>query len=432
MSGTSPAGQVAPEPRPEPSPEPWAVLAPLGLAGFVFIGAMLASLSVYGAAMQASFGWTETELGGGPVALLLGMSLGNLGVGWALQRFDVRATLVAGSLLAATGWLAAAAVGSLAEFMLAMGIAGIGAGMATIVPGIAVLTSLFHRHRGLAVALFIGCCALASSTMPIVTGRLIEGIGWRGAFGMVGLAGLAPLPLILRMLPRRLPSAEAAAHADDEAGEPAREQVGAGLERRDALRLPAFWLLVAASTASQVCMNGVQFTTVAFLTKAGLAGADAVMLYSVTNFMSLPGLLVGGYLSDRIRASRLLPVIIGLQAVGTLALLGAGPGGVGALAALALFVIVWGGVAGLPAQSASLLLAELIGHRSFGSLLGILFTINGFVGAFGPGLTGWLHDLSGSYALPFCLFGGVLLVAAGAALLCRPAPATMTVTMTAR
>ena len=422
MSGTSPAGQVAPEPRPEPWPEPWAVLAPLGLAGFVFIGAMLASLSVYGAAMQASFGWTETELGGGPVALLLGMSLGNLGVGWALQRFDVRASLVAGSLLAATGWLAAAAVGSLAEFMLAMGIAGIGAGMATIVPGIAVLTSLFHCHRGLAVALFIGCCALASSTMPIVTGRLIEAIGWRGAFAVVGLAGLVPLPLILRLLPRRLPDGDTA-----EGGHGA-----SGLPRTGALRLPAFWLLVAVSTVSQVCMNGVQFTTVAFLTKAGLAGAEAVTLYSATNFMSLPGLLVGGYLSDRVRASRLLPAILGMQAVGTLALLGAGPGGAGALAALALFVLVWGGVAGLPAQSASLLLAELIGHRSFGSLLGILFTINGFVGAFGPGLTGWLHDLSGSYALPFWLFGGVLLVAAAAALLCRPAPATTPATMTAR
>ncbi|MDE2618816.1 MAG: MFS transporter [Sphingomonadales bacterium] len=394
--------------------EPWAVLAPLGLAGFVFIGAMLASLSVYGAAMQARFGWTETELGGGPVALLLGMSLGNLGVGGALRRFDVRMTFVTGSLLAVLGWLAAAGVGSLAQFMLAMGIAGVGAGMATIVPGIAVLTRLFHRRRGLAVALFIGCCALASSTMPIVTGRLIEGIGWRGAFAVGGLAGLAPLPLILRVLPRRLPDADAAPG----------EQGAPGLARAGALRLPAFWLLVAVSTVSQVCMNGVQFTTVAFLTKAGLAAPHAVTLYSATNFMSLPGLLVGGYLSDRVRASRLLPAIIALQAMGTLALLGAGPGGAAAMAALALFVVVWGGVAGLPAQSAALLLAELIGQRSFGSLLGILFTLNGFLGAFGPGLTGWLHDLGGGYALPFGLFGGTLLVAAAAALLCRPAATT--------
>ena len=396
-----------------PTPgDPWSMLVPLSLTGFVLIGAMLTSLTVYAAVMQPLFGRSETELGGGPVAVLMGMSVGNLAVGPAMQRRGVRATFATGCLLAATGWIAAGSVTALWQFMAAMGLAGLGAGAATIVPGIALISHAFPQRRGLAIALFIGSCALASSAMPVVTGRLIETFAWRGAFRIVGGIALMLVPLLMRFLPPRLPADTAA------------EESGAfrpsGLSRGQALRLPAFWLLTGVLTISQLCMNGVLFNTIAFLQKSGLARGAAIELYSLTNFMSLPGLLIGGHMSDRISARWLLPAIIGLQAFGTLALLGMGGGTTIRLVATASFVVFWGGVAGLPAQSGSLLLGDIVGTRSFAALLGIVFTINGFIGALAPALTGWLHDRSGSYTMPFSLFASVLLLAAFACLWCRP------------
>lgn len=392
--------------------DPWLMLLPISLAGFVLIGGMLTSLTVYEAIMQPVFGWSEMEMGGGPVALLLGMSVGNLAIGPAMQRLGVRATFAVGSLLAAVGWIAAGSITTLWQFMIAMGLAGLGAGAATIVPGIALISHVFHERRGLAIALFIGSCALASSVMPLVSRHLVEMVGWGRAFQIVGAVALLLIPLLLCFLPSTLTDAMATpASAASRSVGPPREQT---------LRLPAFWILTGVLTVSQLCMNGVLFNTVPFLLKSGLTQSEAIDLYSSANFMSLPGLLIGGYLSDRVSARRLLPAIVIVQALGTLALLGMNNGTVSGIAATTSFVLLWGGVAGLPAQSGSLLLGEIAGSRDFAALLGIVFTINGFVAAIAPGLTGWLHDRSGGYTLPFGLFVGALLLAALACLWCRP------------
>ncbi|MEO0032807.1 MAG: hypothetical protein RIS94_2565, partial [Pseudomonadota bacterium] len=195
-----------------------------------------------------------------------------------------------------------------------------------------------------------------------------------------------------------------------------------GLERGQALRLPAFWVLTLVLTLSQLCMNGVLFNIVAFLQDRGIPSSRAVTLYSLTNFMSLPGLLIGGYASDRIPARVLFPLIILAQAGGTLALVGVGMPGVWGAIVTAAFVLVWGGVAGLPAQAGSLLLRDIVGGAQFAALLGIVFTVNGFVGALAPGLTGWLRDAAGDYRDAFILFAGLLAAASVGALWCRVQP----------
>lgn len=390
--------------------EPWGLLIPLSLAGFVLIGGMLASLSVYVSVMQPLMGWSAAEAGAGPVALLIGMSAGNLLISAALRKLGVNGTFVLGSLMAALAWAAAGWSNSLAEFGLAMAIAGFGAGLGSIVPGIAVLTEAFHARRGLAIGLFIGSCFLASSTMPMATNLLIDFAGWRSAFQIVGLFALLLVPVLWRFLPNRANSC--AVHAVDG---PADD----GLSCSAAFRLPAFWILTFVMTLSMVCMNGVLFNIVPYLMDRGTVSQDAVALYSFTNFMSLPGLLVGGYLSDRVRVQILFPAILLIQAAGTLALLGMGDAGPAAIAATGCFVLLWGGVAGLPAQAGSLMLREIVGSCEFSALLAIVFTINGFVGALAPGLAGWLRDATGDYRSAFALFGLVMLASAVAALWCR-------------
>lgn len=392
-----------------PPRHPWVVLCVISLAGFALIGGMLTSLSVYLSVIQPHFGWTETELGGGPVALLLGMSLGNLLVAPAMQRIGARGLVASGCAMAAAGWIAAAQTTGLAQFMVAMGLSGLGVGAATIVPGIAILSQAFDRRRGLAIALFIGSCALASAIMPIATGRLIAAFGWSGTFRMTGAATLALCPALFALLPLTGSTAGDARQADS------------GLSRGEAMRLPAFWILLAVMTVSQLCMNGVLFNVIACLTKHGQALPDAVNLFSLTNFLSLPGLLLGGWLSDRVSPVRLLPAIIGLQAIGTLALLAITPDSPVRLLGIVGFAVIWGGISGLPSQTGSMVLVELAGARSFAALLGIVFTVNGFIGALAPGITGWLHDLTGGYALPFGLFSALLALAALISRGCRPA-----------
>ncbi len=139
--------------------------------------------------------------------------------------------------------------------------------------------------------------------------------------------------------------------------------------------------------------------------------------------MSLPGLMIGGYISDRASARLLLPVILLLQAVGTAALLGIGTAFWSPFA-IGFFAIVWGGVAGLPAQAGSMLLGEIIGRRAYTAMLGVVFTITGFVGALAPTLVGLAYEATHGYALPILLLSALCLVAGVAALFCRSSAAS--------
>lgn len=386
--------------------EPWGLLAILSIIGFMLIGGMLSSLSVYTSAMQPHFGWSEAAMGGGPVMLLMGMSAGNLLVGPMMTRLGAGGPLRFGTALALGGWIVAGLVRTLPEFMAAMGCAGLGVGAATIVPGIALISNGFHQQRGLAIALFIGSCALASSVMPAANQWLIEQLGWRQGFWTFGaLAG----PICFGAL-WALPSGAAA-----QGSTTVEEGEVPGFAREQALRLPAFWILTIVLTVSQLCLNAILFNLIAYLRKSGWDAADAVTLFSITNFMSLPGLLIGGHLSDRVSARILLPLILILQGAGTFALLGVGSG---AVIPAIVFILCWGGVAGLPAQTGSMLLGEITGHRAYPALLGIVFTINGFAGALAPVIMGWVYQAAGGYAAPLLICACLCVSAALASLLC--------------
>jgi cyanate permease len=77
------------------------------------------------------------------------------------------------------------------------------------------------------------------------------------------------------------------------------------------------------------------------------------------------------------------------------------------MAACALFGFSVGNLITLP----SLIVQREFDPRSFGVLVSLLTAINQVTYAFGPGVIGLLHDMSGSYALPFYGCIGLQLIA---------------------
>ncbi|WP_079730428.1 MFS transporter [Novosphingobium mathurense] len=393
------------------SQEPWGLLLIISVMGFLLIGGMLTSLSVYSSVMQPDFHWSEAAMGAGPVALLLGMSTGNLMIAGVMQRLGIRSAYIIGVGVAAFGWISAGFVQGLVQFMSAMALAGFGIGMATIVPGIALISQTFHKRKGLAMALFIGACGFASATMPMLSSELIGALGWHRTFWAMGVVTALACLFLLRKWPRGIKDEPGDSAAQDHAQK-------RGLGRKETFRLPAYWMLAFALTLSQLCMNGVLFNTIAFLRKGGFDQATAVRIYGIANFMSLPGLMIGGYVSDKVNARLLLPIILLLQAIGTAGLLGIGSP-IWNPYAVVVFALIWGGVAGLPAQAGSMLLGEIIGQRAYTAMLGVVFTINGFVGAMAPALVGWAYEKTHGYAWPISMLALFCLLAAAASLFCR-------------
>lgn len=394
-----------------PATPPWRWLVVVSVLGFLLVGAMLTSLTVYTATMQVAFHWDEVRMGLGPVALLLGMSAGNLLTDGVTRRHGLRRTFEIGVVLAAAAWFLCGFVHGIGVLLAAAFVAGVGIGLGSIVPSLSLIAAAFGTRKGLAMGIFIGVTALASSIMPFTTGVLIRLAGWRWTFWLVGAATLVIAMTLTRLLPQRLPVA--AAHARPDAP-PARS-------RRHAAGW-AYAALLVAVTASQISLNGVLFNVVAYLNKSGFSLPEAIRIYSIANFVSLPGLLIGGYVSDRVRPYVLLPIILLLEGVGTAALIGVTSASIGWLG-LGLFVLVWGGVSGLPAQAGSMHLADIVPPASYALLLGTLFTVSGIVGAAAPAAVGWLYDTTHDYAWPIMLLAALSFFGAFAALFSRSNPA---------
>lgn len=384
------------------------VLVALTLISFLIIGGTLASLGVYLPSFQQSFQLADDAAGGVITAFLVAMSLTSIVAGWALERLGPRAILAIGIAMTTTGWAATSLAGTPTELALALGLTGAGVGMATVVPGVALITHWFDAHRAMAMAIFFSGYILASAFVPIATEFMIERIGWSrtalAASIVIGLACTGLIPLV-RM-------ARAAGADTGSATQAGRAQTGLdGLDVAAALATPSFWILTLALLLTQLSINSVLYTLVTYLIGGGFSPSKAVLIYGCSNLCGLPGLFLGGALVDSKGSHKVLPIGILLIAIGTGALFFALHGGVIAVAAIALFMLTWGLAGGIPAQIGPLLMVDLIGQKAFAKLLGISLAIVGIVGSVAPLITGWLVSLGG-YPLSYGIAAISALIAA--------------------
>jgi cyanate permease len=70
-----------------------------------------------------------------------------------------------------------------------------------------------------------------------------------------------------------------------------------------------------------------------------------------------------------------------------------------------------------------MLLSEIIGQRAYAAMLGIVFTVNGFLAALAPVVMGWAYEATGGYSRPILVIAALCLLAACASTFCRARPA---------
>lgn len=380
-------------------PSSWLPVAALSTIALLVQGGTLMSLSVFLPAIADDFGG---RAGSAATAFLLAMSIVNLPVGWALDRFGARPLLATGLGLTATGCLAMAMAQDRMLLIIAMAIAGAGVGGSTIVPGIAIITRLHERRRGLALALFLGATVAAGAVVPPLIGLAIMFWHWQAAMALCGAVALACLPLIL-LVPGGRPGGEHAAPIPISAGA--------------AMRHAGFRHILVATVLLQTAINGILLAAVDGLMAQGLSQPIAVGAYSIANLLGLPALLIGGLVADRLGARLALAGTALLLAMGTASLLAAQTMG---MAGVAAFVLIWGLASALPGQSGSMLLADTVEPGTFPRCLGLNTAAGSLIGSLAPLWTDQMREVSGGYGLPVLVYAALALIAAPIIALVRP------------
>jgi MFS family permease len=365
------------------------------------ISTPLAAYGVFLPVLAETFGWSRGAIS---AALSLNLVLGGVTgfvVGALADRHGPRLLLVTTVILASAGFGLVATVHHLWQLYLFVGVlAGVGMSGFYLL-GASTVAHWFVARRGLALAVVLVGFNLGYITGGPLAAWLIDAVGWRHAYAW--LAGGCGLVTLAAALSVRLPrGGETAALRDISTGlagagpRGSASSVRPGATLREALADPRQWYLNGSWLLQGALALMLSVHIVPFARDQGIGLAGASLALTMYGLGSALGRLSSGALSDRLGPRATIYVAYGLTALALLTLRW-----IPAREMLLVSVALFG--AGFAATDTMVVkvVPDLFGMRAIGAIMGIL-TLGWRCGAaLGPAAAGFLHDLTGSYAIAF-------------------------------
>jgi sugar phosphate permease len=340
-------------------------------------------------------------------------------VGWITDRFGPRWIIFSGIFIIGLSLNLMFFVNSLWQFYLIWGLLmGIGTTMGLGLAQDKTITNWFVKKRGRALTIRWVLFALAAVLGVPLVGWLISIMGWRMtcvvAGGIVWITGL-PLawffikqhrPEFYGLFPDGVPTEKniETPQLIDKGVKYAIEVDEVEFTLRQAMRTPAFWLLVLSIAGFQMVAPLIIIHGVPLLTDMGVNSLKATVLVGVMGISAIPGTLLGGFVADHIGKRQLRYVLAGGYALELIAfiLFLKNPTLIMVYPIFAVHHFT-GGIFGL---LGAMMTARYFGRKAFGSIRGtaMMFGLPATISA--PIFAGWVYDTTGSYAtiFKFCTF----------------------------
>ncbi len=385
----------------------WFVLFAVCCAGFSRQGPAVATLSIFVEPMTSEFGWSRTAISGavslgGILAAVLSPMLGPL-----LDRHGAWAMLTGAVILTAFATAALAFTPSLIYFYVAFCIGRTCFASPYELGIYGAVNNWFLSYRAIATALANLSMMAGLVAMPLIAQYAISNAGWREGWLAVGttvlIVGLAPVwlfvvrrPEDIGLLPDGVSRRPGAKHQADK-----QQIIEPTYTRAEAMRTPAFWLLVVFTALVYPVQAGVSLHQAPFLIERGIAPTTAAFVVSTFSlFSGIAGLLfgmlvrrIGVRIALVVTAAFLVAAVYLMEALTTdweaylsAALFGFGIGGM-----LTVLPIVW---------------ADFFGRKSYGAIRGVALSVQVIAQASGPLISGVLRDWTGDYSLSLQVFAG--------------------------
>ncbi len=355
--------------------------------------ACMHSYTVFLIAFIEAFGWTraESSIAYSVSQMITGATSPLVGV--LVDRLGPRRLVLIGGLLLSIGLLASSYANALWQVILLYGVVmTLGANCLGLVVFVPILSRRFVRHRGTAVAIVQSANGFARAFSAPVSQMLIAGLGWRGAYlAQGGFMAAAFLPLAAMFRASEADDPMTAGH-----GGP-----GSGWTLRLAARTPHFWLLFLVYVFTGLGSFLVALHQLAFAVTVGFDKLYAAEVLGLGAFLSLPGVIITGWVSDYIGRELSAVVTYGTSIFGVVcAMLITSPDQHLLLWLHSCFFgLTWG--ARGPAITAKT--ADLFPGPRLGTILGAITIGTGVGSAAGSWLAGWTFDMTGSYQVAFGL-----------------------------
>lgn len=363
----------------------WVVVGTL----FLMLGVVITGRNSLGLMMpfwKDDLGWSYGFVSTAGAVMMIVMGAFAPAAGLVLDRFGARAIYGAGMGLIGTGFILCSLMTEPWQLLALYSIMG-GIGFAVVSPSIvsSTVARYFDARLGLATSIATsGSTGGQLALMPLL-GLVVVAIGWRPSFAAVGIIILITaiiVPVLIGREPRRASSG----------------QSGKGWALASTFAQlrgdRTFWLLTGGFFICGFTTAGViKIHLIPYAVSCGFPPLQSAVAYGVMSFFSMAGMLVYGYLSDRLHRPALLASIYFLRALTFILLMQI----TGSPATLFIFAILFGifDYASFPIVAS--LVASHIGRSIMGVSMGLIFASHSLGGAAGSFMGGYLFDLFARY-----------------------------------
>ena len=366
---------------------PWLVV------GFSFLALALAysTRAAFGLVMpllEQDLGWSRSFTSGiAATALMMTAVLAPLG-GRLVDKQGARAVVLLGMGLLGTGCILVAITSHPLAFLLSFGgVAATGFGLVAIHVVSAAVEQEFETNQGLATGIATSGSTAGQLLIVPAVAVLLSAYDWRWAFAALGVTTLILMFCINRWFPGGMRRG-GSAHGSNAA------ETGLARDVWAIMKMPAFQILFWSFFLCGFTTSGVIETH--FLPYASFCGFGPIpsaTAYGLLSAVNLVGMILVGWLTDRVNRPLLLGAIYLIRGVTFVVLVNVGAD----LEILFLFAIIFGLVDYSTSPVTASLVASHIGLRVMGLAFGLISAGHQIGGALGAYFGGVLFDLYAHY-----------------------------------
>ncbi|HTY63792.1 MAG TPA: MFS transporter [Acidobacteriota bacterium] len=393
----------------------WWVLFGIFASYTALCGIQIYTLPLFYPELMREFGWSAEKVTRAATVFFITGAIITPFVSSLFDKFSTRIFMIAGALLTIGGLFSYSHLHTLMQMTIIYMTFSLSQVCAGQVPTMLTVTRWFNRYRGIAVGITLMGPDVGGAIFPLVVKYVLARGNWRDALHVLmfiaGAMMLLPLIFLIRSRPEDkglLPDGET---LKTKTAEPTAQQpVHAGITLKEALRMPALYILAFATGSLWYCMNGiVQHQTIFMSSELRITMDTLPVIVSAIFWFAIVGKLLIGYLSDHFDKIAIMFIVVIILTAGlTILRFSSANNLFGLFCYAAVFGIGYSGTFTM----IQLVIAEFYSGQSYGKILGILTSVD--VGAGGIAITAiaLMHDAFKSYLPVFEMLIGLTSVVA--------------------